>query len=352
MILSVVSSPLNCLLKSVNVLLALYFLALSQVGYADEHLKIEGVSSKHPGADLWRDVRQRNQEFPGLLKGISEGNSQVKGVDTHILINRQGELWAKFRMEKIVLYGMIALGSVISIIFIYYILRGRVNIEGGLSGYMVHRFNSYERVLHWVLALVFLFLAITGLALLFGRTLLIPLLGHEVFAVIASASKEGHNVIGPLFLVSVLLMLIRFLKENIYARGDLTWLLRGGGLIGKSHVTGGFFNMGEKTWYWLVILVGLLISVSGLILVSPNWGQGRIIMELSHLVHVAGALLLMTIACGHMYLGSVGSEGSNEAMKTGYVDINWAKAHHDRWAKKCEEEQLIIAPEDYAKLLG
>ena len=148
------------------------------------------------------------------------------------------------------------------------------------------------------------------------------------------------------------MMLISFARRNIYEKGDMTWLLKGGGLIGEGHASGGFFNMGEKTWYWMVILVGLVIAVSGLILVSPTFGQGRVIMELSHIVHTIGALVLMTVSVGHMYLGSIGSEGALEGMKTGYVDINWADAHHDRWGKVCHEQDLIISAEEYARLQG
>jgi formate dehydrogenase subunit gamma len=202
------------------------------------------------------------------------------------------------------------------------------------------------------LALVFLFLAITGLTLLLGRSLLIPILGHDLFSILASSSKEGHNLFGPIFLVSIILMLIKFMRRNIYEKGDLTWLLKGGGMIGKSHVTGGFFNMGEKSWYWMVIIIGLLISISGLILVSPAFGQGRHIMELSHLVHAGGAIILIAVSFGHIYLGTLGTEGTKEGMVNGYVDINWASEHHDRWAKKCRDNDEIINAEEYAALKG
>jgi formate dehydrogenase subunit gamma len=110
--------------------------------------------------------------------------------------------------------------------------------------------------------------------------------------------------------------------------------------------------MGEKTWYWIVILVGLVISVSGLILVSPSLGQGRVILELSHVIHVIAAIVLIAISIGHMYMGSVGTEGTAEGMVTGYVDINWVEAHHDRWAKECHEKDMVISAEEYARLQG
>ncbi len=297
-----------------------------------------------PGSELWMNVR----------KNMATGKvtSQVKSVDSNVLINSYAQRWTQFRMTQLINYGLIVLLAVFSIIFLFYVIRGRVKLSGGLSGHMVHRFTDYERVLHWVLAIVFLFLATTGLILLFGRPIFIPLLGHEIFSVFASASKEGHNLFGPIFLVSLILMLFSFVRRNIYARGDLTWLLRGGGIIGKSHVTGGFFNMGEKTWYWIVILIGLAISASGLILVSPNLGQSRIIMELSHVIHSIGAIILIAVSMGHMYLGTKGTEGTLESMKTGYVDIKWAEEHHDRWAKECHDNNRLISAEDYAKLQG
>jgi formate dehydrogenase subunit gamma len=330
--------------RGVSILIILLCLLLPQISVASEHEKYEGVLMINPGSDLWRDIRQR--------ENVLEGTSQVKGVDTGILINSQGDRWARFRINELVSYGAIALTAIALVILLFYLIRGKVGVEGGLSGRMVHRFTDYERIVHWTLALVFLLLAITGLILLLGRTFIIPILGQEIFSLFASASKEGHNLFGPIFIVSLLMMLVSFAKRNIYEKGDLTWLLKGGGLIGKSHVTGGFFNMGEKTWYWMVILVGLLISVTGLILVSPNFGQGRVIMELSHVIHVGGAVILVAVSLGHMYLGSIGSEASLEGMKTGYVDINWVAAHHDRWEKECHENNLIISAEDYAKLQG
>jgi len=298
----------------------------------------------NPANDLWMSVRHNTES--GKI------TSQVKSLDSTVLINSRAEQWTWFRMTLLIKYSIVALVLMIIVILLIFLIRGKIKLQNGLSGNMVHRFTDYERIIHWMLAILFIFLATTGLILLFGRPLLIPILGQEVVAIMASASKEGHNLFGPLFFVSLILMLFRFIKRNIYERGDLTWLLRGGGMIGKSHVTGGFFNMGEKTWYWMVILIGLAISVSGLTLVSPSLGQGRLIMELSHVIHSVAAIILITVALGHMYLASKGTEGTLESMKTGYVDIKWAEEHHDRWAKECHENNKIISAQDYARLQG
>jgi formate dehydrogenase subunit gamma len=341
------STPGSAVLVIAFLLLLVFLLIPQSASAAAPQQQVDfpkGVSALNPGSDLWREVRQRDLPMQGI--------SQVRGVESGVLINVQGDRWARFRIDNPVKYAPIALLAVILILVLFYALRGKVGIEGGLSGRMVKRFTDYERVVHWVLAIVFLFLALTGLVLLLGRTLLIPLFGHHLFSLLASASKEGHNLFGPIFLVSLVMMVISFARRNIYEKGDLTWLLKGGGFIGKGHVSGGFFNMGEKSWYWLVILAGFAISISGLILVSPNFGQGRVIMEISHVVHVVGAILLIAISIGHMYMGSIGTEGSSEAMKSGYVDINWVEAHHDRWAKQIKENSEIVSAEEFARLQG
>ena len=364
---------LSLLAQTSSIVLLMLSLLMSQVSSAaipQKHENFpEGVPTVNPGSELWREVRRRdgssefNEVNQGLLlnellremrKGqqMPQGTSQVEQVDSGVLINAQGKRWALFRMTTLADYSAIAIAAIFVIIALFFVIRGKVPIEGGLSGNVVKRFTDYERVVHWTLAIVFLFLAITGLILLLGRPLLIPLLGKDFFALLASASKEGHNLFGPLFLVSLIMMLISFGRRNIYEKGDLAWLLKGGGLIGKGHVSGGFFNMGEKTWYWMVILIGLVISISGLVLVSPNFGQSRVIMELTHIVHVVSAMILIVVSIGHMYLGSIGSEGALEGMKSGYVDISWAEAHHDRWGKQCREQDLIVSAEEHARLQG
>ncbi len=332
----------------IQILLLLLSLLLPQLSTAAVLEKRDnfpqGATTNNPGAELWREVRQRDR--------AAAGTSQVKGVETGVLINEYGDRWARFRMESPVRHAPMVLGVVVLVIAVLYLIRGKVGVAGGLTGRMVKRFTDYERLVHWTLAILFLFLAFTGLVLLIGRPLLIPLLGKGAFSILASASKEGHNLLGPVFLVSLMMMLFSFARRNIYEKGDLTWLLKGGGLIGDGPASGGYFNMGEKTWYWMVILIGLMISISGLILLFPSLGQGRVIMALSHVVHVLGAIVLMAVSIGHMYMGSIGTEGTPEGMKTGYVDINWARAHHDRWAKQCHENDLVISAEEYARLQG
>ena len=321
------SSGSNSQAGGVWILLAVFFIGilLSLPGPVNAETKATAkpIPVPNPASGLWREVRQRDV--------ISQGKTQVKDVDSGILIGVSGEEFRNYRRSYLVPYAPYALIGAVALIAVFYVIRGRIRIPEGRSGKKVKRFAELERVIHWYVAILFIFLAISGLLLLLGRFFVIPFLGHEVFSVIASASKEGHNLFGPPFLVGLVFMFIRFVSKNIPKSGDLKWLLKGGGILTKTHVSAGFFNAGEKIWFWLVIIFGLLISITGLILVSPVFGQGREVMQLSLVLHGLGALVLIMVALGHIYIGTLGTEGSLESMTTGYVDTNWVKLHHDHW---------------------
>jgi len=295
------------------------------------------VALQSPAINLWNNVRQRTGEI--------EGSSQVKSVDSGILINKTGEDWRRFRMEKLLPYGAYLIGGVLGAIILFYLVSGKTLIPGGRTGKRISRFTLNQRTAHWFTAGIFWLLGITGLILLYGRVVLIPLLGAEGFSVTAAACKEMHNLFGPLFLLAVLAMLVLYVKDNIFNLKDLTWFAKGGGMFG-GHVSAGRFNAGEKTWFWLVMIFGLSLSISGLILDFAVFGQGREVMALSHMFHGISALVLIAISFGHIYLGTIGVEGTLDSMTTGYVDAAWATAHHDEWYEEMTASDEVVESKD------
>ena len=202
---------------------------------------------------------------------------------------------------------------------------------------MIPRFDVFQRLAHWFLATIFLFLGTTGLLILLGRSILVPLIGKEANSIILTASMQGHNLFGPIFIVSLVWMFIKFASWNFFHVVDLKWIFKLGGFFG-GHASSGKFNFGEKTWFWMVVLVGLVLSVTGIVLLFP-WLVGDIRwLQLSTVLHVIGAVTLISVALGHIYVGSVGMEGSLEAMTKGEVDANWAKEHHDLWFEQVQNK--------------
>ena len=283
---------------------------------------------ENPRANYWGAVRE----------GV-EGTSTVRGVGMNTLIQNGGEIYRELRNGPLVTYGAGLMGLMLAGLIIFFLARGRVKLEEGRSGRKVPRFSELERYVHWSVAVLFIILALTGLALLYGRAVLIPLLGPEGFAATASLSKTTHNFLGPLFAIALVVMLVLFIRDNIPSRADGRWLARMGRRKGEK-LGIGRFNLGEKGWYWLVTVAGLVVIVTGLIMDFTIFGQSRETLQVSQLLHSVGGILMITGALGHIYMGTIGMEGSWEGMAHGEVDVNWAREHHDGWYAEMERRGL------------
>ncbi len=277
------------------------------------------------GTGLWEAVRKNN------LPISSQVDSGGAGA-----IHTDGMKWQKFRSQQLVPKIAYAAGATLLLIFLFWIIKRPIPIPGGESGQRIQRTSVYERVIHWILAGNFILMAVTGFIILYGRSLIIPYLGIETYGMIAAASKTTHSLFGLIFPISIVLMFLKFVRRNLYERGDLTWLMKGGGMLSKSHPSAGFFNMGEKVLFWLVILFGTLISVSGLIMVFQLFEFTRTEMIITNTLHGVVAACFVFLIFGHIYFAAIGVKGTISAMTDGSVDKNWAKAHHDRWYEKAQ----------------
>ena len=316
------------MIKLLKTLLILSFLLLPQMAQSinSSNQFDESISIENPGAELWKNVRQRD--------GMFEGKSQDRATDANFLMNISGEAWRQYRMLDLIPKAGIALLVSLVGVLLFRLLRGNILLEAGRSGIKILRFTTIQRVIHWVTAILFILLAITGLLLLFGRSLLIPMMGAELFSYFAVVAKAIHDYLGPAFAVSLVLLFIFFVKGNGPSlKQDLAWLAKGGGMLGR-HASADRYNAGEKGWFWIAAFVGGAIVVSGLVLDFPIFGQSRQAMELFHVIHTIAGTLMLIASIGHIYMGTAAMDGTFEVMKTGYCDSNWAKEHHDLWYEK------------------
>ncbi len=308
-------------------LLVFLFVTLSRVGIViAEGEANKAVYQVNPIAQVWKQVRE----------GTS-GYSSVRGQETGELIQGSGQIWRQLRNGPIATYAGWLLGATALAIMVFFFFRGKVKLTKPRSGNKLTRWSVGERALHWYTALLFLILTATGLSLLYGRAFLIPYIGKAEFAVYADIVILLHNLLGPLFIVGLLLMIIVWFKDNLPSRIDLRWILECGGFIGNKHPSAGRMNAGEKLWYWLLASAGVAVCITGLILDFPNFGQDRFIIQISHLIHLILAMVLIVGALGHIYVGTIGTEGAFEGMISGQVDESWAEQHHDVW---CEEVKV------------
>ena len=216
-------------------------------------------------------------------------------------------------------------------------VRGRIRIHQGFSGKTILRFASFERFTHWLTASCFIILALSGLNVSFGRTLILPLFGADAFAAMSAWAKLAHNYLAFPFMLGLVIMFLIWIKDNIPGKLDLEWIKQGGGILSEGkHPPAKRFNAGQKGIFWIVIIGGALMSVSGWFLLFPYLPGNVTALQVWTVIHAVIAMLFIAAMLAHIYIGSIGMEGAFDAMGTGEVDLNWAKEHHSLWV---EEEQ-------------
>jgi formate dehydrogenase subunit gamma len=306
-------------------------------GYAEQTNQQRATVQPGNNAPMWRDVGRGVEGYTSLPKTQApEAGVLIQPFVQYpgSRLTNAGEAWRQVRNQWIIPYGGSFLLVVLGAIAIFYWRKGAIRVHGRLTGREIERFTPLERSAHWANAVAFVILAVSGLVMAFGKFVLQPFLGDMVFGWLTYGLKTAHNFAGPLFAVSLVIVFITFVKDNLPQRSDLVWLLKGGGMFDGSHVPSHRFNAGEKVLFWGgVFVLGLLVVASGLVLdkVLPFLIYERSSMQIAHMIHAVAALLMLGMFIGHIYMGTIGTEGAYRAMRTGYVDETWAKEHHELW---------------------
>lgn len=299
--------------------------------------------------EMWRAIR----------KGV-QGQVSIPDKQAGVLVQSEGDNFRAFRNGPLSTYGGWLMLGVIVIVALFFAVRGRIKIDAGPSGRTIERFNTLDRFTHWLTATSFIVLTITGLNVLYGKYVLLPIIGKSAFGAITYYGKLAHNYIAFAFMLGVVMMLVLWVKHNIPNMHDLKWLAMGGGLFSKGvHPPAEKFNAGQKILFWAVVLGGFSIALSGFCLLfpfeyqpfAPTFKMLNAIgfslpttltplqeTQLALLWHGVVALILIAIIIGHIYIGSLGMEGALDAVTTGQVDENWAREHHPLWYAEVKGE--------------
>jgi formate dehydrogenase subunit gamma len=301
-------------------------------------------SSVNPTASSVREDQLLNE-----LDRIS-GRCTIPDQKACTIEQPAGRDWRHFHEVTLRWIGAISILGMLALLVIFYLVRGMVRLESGRSGRVLVRFSAFERLVHWMTAACFILLAISGLNITFGRPLLLPLIGPAAFTAWSQWAKYAHNYLSFPFTLGVFTIFLMWIAWNIPNRVDVEWLKRGGGIVGHDHPPADRFNAGQKMIYWIVVLGGTAVAVSGYILMFPFYGTNIADMQVAQIVHGVAALLFVAVMLGHIYIGTIGMEGAFEGMWDGTVDVNWAKEHHRVWLEKETAEGHVAPPPPKGKM--
>jgi formate dehydrogenase subunit gamma len=325
----------SSIVRAASLAVAALWMLAAGVAYAQIPTPAPTPDNTSPAAAAQRQATQPLNNAP-VWREIRSGTPQVTtvvGRETNVLIQPQGETWRALRVPIVFWGGMLFALSILGLAVLY-LMRGPLDIPPGekRDGRLIERFPPMDRYAHWLLAIAWVTLAITGLILSLGKSVLLPLIGYTLFSWLAILAKNLHNFVGPVLIVAIPFLFVRFVRDNGINADDLKWFLDIKGYFTGHEHPSGRFNAGEKVVFWFVLVIlSTVLVVSGLVLVFPNFDQTRSTMQIANVVHMVAAYIAMALAVVHIYLGTIGVIDAYKAMRYGYVDESWARHHHARW---------------------
>jgi len=199
----------------------------------------------------------------------------------------------------------------------------------------LQRFTYAQRVVHWVVGLSFLLLLFTGLAFSYPSLFwLTALVGG------GPAARAIHPVAGFVFSAGLVFMFFMWVKDMFISKTDIEWAkaIKAYASHDRANVPPtGKYNAGQKSFFWVQIVLGAVLLLTGIPLWAPAWGGKDFsgdflnLMRFLHYLAALGGGLFLII---HVYLGTVAYPGTLIGMINGRVSQGWAKLHHPLWAKE------------------
>lgn len=274
-----------------------------------------------------------------LQGGTISGRVSIPDTKSGDLVQPEGLAWRRFHNGTLYTVGAVAVCGMGLVLWLFWSIKGRIRTAAGPAGRTMQRFNLLERANHWMVASSFIVLMLSGLNLTFGRYIILPTLGPEAFTTMSMWGKVAHNFLSFPFVLGLVVMFLLWVRDNIPNALDLEWLKAGGGFLNNSHPQAARFNAGQKGVFWITVLGGAVVAITGYVLVFPFFVTDIAGQQLAHMIHGVVSMLMIAAILAHIYIGSVGMEGAVDAMTTGQVDYNWAREHHSLWV----DEELAKA---------
>ena len=242
-----------------------------------------------------------------LMRNVIGGSDYLFQTDAFIAL-RESALIPSFGIA-IIVFVVLALGHLFTF--------GPKDMSSTGAADEIPWWNLFERVTHGIMAVVFVILAISGLLITFGMS--------TVFL------RQLHDFSGFVFVPALAIVVVMWIKQALPKAYDMQWFAKFGGYLGyKGEIKSGKFNAGQKVWYWIMLVCGILLSWSGL---SLFFQAGQMSDLRSHvIVHLISAIPVILMFLVHLYMTTLGTKGTFMGMINGKFSKKAATAHHSEAA--------------------
>lgn len=205
------------------------------------------------------------------------------------------------------------------------------------DGEKIYIFTIFQRVIHLLAVIAFALLVPTGLMIVFGKYL-----GGGLLIELA---RHIHGIGTFIFLLSVIPMFLFWALEMLPSLDDIKWMFMLGGYLSKEikEIPAGKFNAGQKMWFWVATLGGLVMIVTGIFMYLQDFNYGLAtglgvsqidLLRLSAITHNVLAMLLTAFFFTHAYMSLFAIKGAIHSMITGYKEEDEVRYLHSSYYKK------------------
>ena len=198
---------------------------------------------------------------------------------------------------------------------------------------MLERYNSSERMNHWMIALLFILAGLSGLAFF-----------HPAFFFFTNLFGGGpwtrvlHPFLGVAMFLSFLGLFFKLWRDNVMTDADREWRRHMGDML-RGDKSGmppvDKYNAGQKMVFWAMALSLLVLLATGLVFwrpwFAPNFSVDT--LRIAVLLHSVSAVVLILGTVVHVY-AAIWVKGTVRAMTRGTVSESWARTHHPLWHRR------------------
>lgn len=273
-------------------------------------------------------VSEANQEIiNNMLSYQKDGNTQLGDLFVYL----QTKLFENAYLFVIVLVPLV--------FFVHYMIIGPKKFKHDGKKYYV--FTLFNRIIHGIAAISFIIIIPTGLIMMFGSTF-----GGGEFV---KACKELHAVATVLFMVSVIPMFLMWLRSMLFTSEDVKWFMILGGYLSKEKkpVPAGKFNAGQKMWFWVCTIGGVMMIFTGAtvyvqdlnLAVLTMFGLSKIeMLRLCIIVHNIVGLAMVALFFTHVYMSIFAIKGAIASIINGYKEEEEVAILHSSYYKELKKE--------------